>query len=68
MMGDLRPPSRILMGPGPSNVHYRVYQAMFAPVIGYFDPQLLAVMDEISEIWRLLLSILLNPEILPLSV
>jgi alanine-glyoxylate transaminase / serine-glyoxylate transaminase / serine-pyruvate transaminase len=41
--------ARILMGPGPSNVHSRVYEAMFAPVIGYMDPQLLACMDEISE-------------------
>ena len=52
MMGDLKPNPRILMGPGPSNVHYRVYQAMFAPVIGYLDPQLLAGMDEISEMLR----------------
>ena len=52
MLGDLKPSPRILMGPGPSNVHYRVYQAMFAPVIGYLDPQLLAGMDEISEMLR----------------
>jgi alanine-glyoxylate transaminase/serine-glyoxylate transaminase/serine-pyruvate transaminase len=41
--------ARILMGPGPSNVHPRVYDAMFAPVLGYMDPQLLACMDEISD-------------------
>ena len=40
------------MGPGPSNVHYRVYQAMLNPVIGYLDPQLLATMDDISEMLR----------------
>ncbi len=52
MMGNLHPAPRILMGPGPSNVHYRVYQAMCTPVIGYLDPQLLACMDEISEMLR----------------
>ncbi|MGQ9509937.1 MAG: pyridoxal-phosphate-dependent aminotransferase family protein [Thermodesulfobacteriota bacterium] len=52
MMRDLHPAPRILMGPGPSNVHYRVYQAMMTPVIGYLDPQLLSCMDEISEMLR----------------
>jgi len=52
MGGDNHPSYRILMGPGPSNVHYRVYQAMSNPVIGYLDPQILACMDEISEMLR----------------
>jgi alanine-glyoxylate transaminase/serine-glyoxylate transaminase/serine-pyruvate transaminase len=52
MVGDMHPSYRILMGPGPSNVHYRVYQAMSNPVIGYLDPQILACMDEISEMLR----------------
>jgi alanine-glyoxylate transaminase/serine-glyoxylate transaminase/serine-pyruvate transaminase len=52
MEGDMHPSHRILMGPGPSNVHYRVYQAMSNPVIGYLDPQILACMDEISEMLR----------------
>jgi alanine-glyoxylate transaminase/serine-glyoxylate transaminase/serine-pyruvate transaminase len=52
MMGDMHPSQRILMGPGPSNVHYRVYQAMSNPVIGYLDPQILSCMDEISEMLK----------------
>jgi len=52
MGGDMHPSYRILMGPGPSNVHYRVYQAMSNPVIGYLDPQILACMDEISGMLR----------------
>jgi len=52
MGGDMHPSQRILMGPGPSNIHYRVYQAMSTPVIGYLDPQILACMDEISEMLR----------------
>lgn len=51
-MKDLNPNPRILMGPGPSNVHYRVYRAMATPVIGYLDPQLLACMDDISQMLR----------------
>jgi alanine-glyoxylate transaminase / serine-glyoxylate transaminase / serine-pyruvate transaminase len=54
MMGDLHPSQRILMGPGPSNVPYRVYHALSTPVIGYLDPQILACMDEISEMLKAL--------------
>ncbi len=46
---DLNLTPRILMGPGPANVHYRVYRAMTTPVVGYLDPQLLLCMDEIKE-------------------
>jgi alanine-glyoxylate transaminase/serine-glyoxylate transaminase/serine-pyruvate transaminase len=49
---ELNPPSVILMGPGPSNVHYRVYQAMATPVIGYLDPRLLVCLDDISAMLR----------------
>jgi len=51
-LSELNTSPRILMGPGPSNVHYRVYRAMATPVIGYLDPQLLACMDEIGEMLR----------------
>ena len=51
-MGEMKPTPRLLMGPGPSNVHYRVYQAMSTPVIGYLDPELLKCMDEISEMLK----------------
>lgn len=51
-LSELNTSPRMLMGPGPSNVHYRVYRAMVTPVIGYLDPQLLACMDEISEMLR----------------
>ena len=51
-MKEFNPNPRILLGPGPGNVHYRVYQAMVTPVIGYLDPLLLATMDEISAMLR----------------
>jgi alanine-glyoxylate transaminase/serine-glyoxylate transaminase/serine-pyruvate transaminase len=51
-ISEFNPCPRILLGPGPGNVHFRVYQAMSTPVIGYLDPQLLACMDEISVMLR----------------
>ena len=37
---------RVLLGPGPSNVHPRVFQAMISPILGYLDPVFLEAMDE----------------------
>ena len=42
----------VLLGPGPSNLHPRVVQAMTAPVLGYLDPDFLRVMDETMELLR----------------
>lgn len=41
-------PKRLLMGPGPSEVDPRVYHAMTQPVVGYLDPALLEIMDQIQ--------------------
>jgi alanine-glyoxylate transaminase/serine-glyoxylate transaminase/serine-pyruvate transaminase len=49
---DLNVPPRILLGPGPSMVHPRVYHAMAMPTIGHLDPQFLAVMNEVQELLR----------------
>jgi alanine-glyoxylate transaminase/serine-glyoxylate transaminase/serine-pyruvate transaminase len=43
---DLNVPGRNLLGPGPSNVHPRVYKAMMTPVIGYLDPAFIQLMDD----------------------
>lgn len=51
-MGELNPTPRILMGPGPSNVHYRVLRAMSTPMVGHLDPQFLSFMDEICDMLR----------------
>ncbi len=50
--GDLNPPVRTLLGPGPSNVHPRVLRAMATPVIGHLDPKFLELMDETMELLR----------------
>jgi alanine-glyoxylate transaminase/serine-glyoxylate transaminase/serine-pyruvate transaminase len=43
---ELKPPQRILMGPGPSDVSDRVLRALSAPTIGHLDPEYLRMMDE----------------------
>jgi alanine-glyoxylate transaminase/serine-glyoxylate transaminase/serine-pyruvate transaminase len=42
----LTPPTRLLLGPGPSNPHPVVSAAMAAPLVGHLDPYFLQVMDE----------------------
>lgn len=51
---QLDPPVRTLMGPGPSDIHPRVLQAMAAPTIGHLDPAFLRCMDEIQHLLQLL--------------
>ncbi|MGH7843588.1 MAG: pyridoxal-phosphate-dependent aminotransferase family protein [Candidatus Binatia bacterium] len=46
------PPSRLLLGPGPSPVHPRVLDAMGLPVIGHLDPAFLKIMDETMVMLR----------------
>ena len=46
------PAQRVLMGPGPSNVHPRVLQGMAQWTIGHLDPQFLALMDETMGLMR----------------
>lgn len=45
-MQSFNPPVRTLMGPGPSDVHPRVLQAMARPTIGHLDPAFIGMMDE----------------------
>ena len=41
--------SVLLMGPGPSSINPKVYQAIAKPTIGHLDPQFLALMDGLKE-------------------
>ena len=50
----LNPPYRVLMGPGPSNIHPRVQQAMAAPLLGHLDPYFTNVMDDTVTLLRAL--------------
>lgn len=51
-MNMLDPPERLLMGPGPSNVHPRVYRALATPIVGHLDPVFLQVMEESKDLLR----------------
>src|SRR6056297_3115696 len=47
-MASFNPPERTLMGPGPSDIHPRVLEALSRPTIGHLDPSFIALMDEIK--------------------
>ena len=50
----LNPPVRVLMGPGPSDTHPRVLQAMAKGTVGHLDPYYLEIMNGLQEMLRLL--------------
>ena len=52
---ELKPSSRLLMGPGPSNVHPRVLRAMATPLVGHLDPDFLEIMDDTQALLRFVL-------------
>src|SRR5512133_2244308 len=47
---SLKPPARLLFGPGPSLVAPRVYEALAQPVVGHLDPFFFQVGDEVREL------------------
>jgi alanine-glyoxylate transaminase/serine-glyoxylate transaminase/serine-pyruvate transaminase len=52
-MPTLNPPTRLLMGPGPTMVEPRVYEAMRAPLVSHVDPYFFEVVERINEHLRL---------------
>ncbi len=48
----LNPPYRVLLGPGPSNIHPRVQQAMLAPMVGHLDPYFVTIMEDTMSLLR----------------
>ncbi|HEU4708500.1 MAG TPA: alanine--glyoxylate aminotransferase family protein [Methylophilaceae bacterium] len=46
------PPRRILLGPGPSDVHPRVLAAMARPTIGHLDPRFVEMLEELKALLR----------------
>jgi alanine-glyoxylate transaminase/serine-glyoxylate transaminase/serine-pyruvate transaminase len=49
MKSLLSPPTRLLLGPGPSPVDPAVLDAIAKPVIGHLDPEFIRIMNETSE-------------------
>lgn len=50
--GEIDPPARLLMGPGPINAHPRVLRAMSAQLLGQFDPEFTGYMNETMALYR----------------
>lgn len=59
-------PRRLLLGPGPSNVHPRVREAMARPLVGHMDPAFFELLDTVQSSLRTLFGTT-NPLTLPLS-
>jgi aspartate aminotransferase-like enzyme len=51
-LGDLMPGPRILLGPGPTTADPRVLRAMSAPLLGQFDPEFTAIMNDVMALTR----------------
>ena len=49
---SFKPTPRTLMGPGPSDVHPRVLEALSRPTIGHLDPQFQELMSDIMPMLR----------------
>ena len=45
-------PHRVLLGPGPSNVHPRVLRALATPLVGHLDPAFIEMMEETKRLLR----------------
>ena len=52
MTRSFHPPVRTLMGPGPSDVHPRILEAIGRPTIGHLDPEFVRLMDEVKELLK----------------
>ena len=47
---QFHPTARTLMGPGPSDVHPSVLEALSRPTIGHLDPEFIRMMDELKAL------------------
>src|SRR5438128_4714122 len=51
-VGELHPPVRLMLTPGPSALDPRVYRAMATPLVGHMDPWFKGCMDETQILLR----------------
>ncbi|SBO42358.1 alanine--glyoxylate aminotransferase family protein [Cyanobium sp. NIES-981] len=51
-LGPIATPDRLLLGPGPSNAHPTVLQALARTPIGHLDPLYVELMGEVQELLR----------------
>jgi alanine-glyoxylate transaminase/serine-glyoxylate transaminase/serine-pyruvate transaminase len=51
-MDEVRPPTRLMLTPGPSCVSPRVYRALATPLVGHVDPWFTEFMGGVQELLR----------------
>jgi alanine-glyoxylate transaminase/serine-glyoxylate transaminase/serine-pyruvate transaminase len=51
-VGELNPPCRLMLTPGPSSVDPRVYRALATPLVGHLDPWFKGCMDDTQVLLR----------------
>ncbi|HUL34528.1 MAG TPA: alanine--glyoxylate aminotransferase family protein [Candidatus Eisenbacteria bacterium] len=51
-MGEMNPPARLLMTPGPCSIDPRVYRALASPIVGHLDPWFRECMEETQMLMR----------------
>ena len=51
-IGELLPPTRVMLTPGPSNMDARVYRALSTPLVGHMDPWFIEMMGDVQGLLR----------------
>jgi alanine-glyoxylate transaminase/serine-glyoxylate transaminase/serine-pyruvate transaminase len=51
-IGELNPPTRLMMTPGPCSIDPRVYRALATPIVGHLDPWFRGCMEEVQILLR----------------
>ena len=51
-IGELNPPTRLMMTPGPCSIDPRVYRALSMPIVGHLDPWFRGCMEETQVLMR----------------
>lgn len=51
-IGELTPPNRLMLTPGPSSMDPRVYRALATPLVGHVDPWFRGCMDDVQIMLR----------------
>ena len=51
-IGELNPPPRLMMTPGPCSIDPRVYRALASPIVGHLDPWFRVCMEETQTLMR----------------
>src|SRR5947209_11331963 len=51
-IGELNPPVRLMLTPGPCSIDPRVYRALATPLVGHMDPFFIHLIGEVQTLLR----------------